>query len=111
MTTQSPFRPARGANQKQTATTTSASYTVGAGSRSVRFLNAGSVVVYVRTGRIGASYDGATIVATAADTPIGPATSASSCLVIEKPPEHDAVAILADSTTSVINFQPGEGGM
>jgi hypothetical protein len=110
MTTQSPFRPFRGANQKQTATTTSAPFTIGIGQRSVRFLNAGAVVVYVRTGRSGASYEG-TIVATNADTPIGPASSASSCLVIEKPPEHDTVAILADSTTSVINFQPGEGGM
>ena len=111
MTIASPFRPKRGGNQKQTATTTSASYTIGMGEKSVRFLNAGSVVVYVRTGRIGASYDGATIVATNADTPVGPASSASSCIVIEKPPEHDTVAILADSTTSVVNFQPGEGGM
>ena len=111
MTTASPFRPARGQNQKQTASTTSAPYTCGAGSRSIRFLNAGSVVVYVRTGRTGAAFDGATITATTGDTPIGPASSASSCLVIEKPPEHDTVAVLADSTTSVINFQPGEGGM
>lgn len=111
MTVASPFRPARGKNQKQTATTTSASYTIGMGEKSVRFLNAGTVVVYVRTGRIGASFDGATVVATSADTPVGPASSASSCLVIEKPAEHDTVAVLADSTTAVINFQPGEGGM
>ena len=25
--------------------------------------------------------------------------------------EHDTIAILADTTTSVVNFQPGEGGM
>lgn len=111
MTIASPFRPKRGANQKQTATTTSASYTIGPGEKSVRFLNAGTVVVYVRTGRIGASYDGATITATNGDTPVGPAGSASSVVVLEKPPEHDTVAVVADSTTAVINFQPGEGGM
>jgi hypothetical protein len=111
MTTASPFRASRGQNQKQTATTTSASYTCGLGNRSVRFVNTGTVPVYVRTGRIGASYDGATVVATAGDTVLGPVSSPASVLVIEKPPEHDTIAVLADSTTAVVFFQPGEGGM
>lgn len=103
MTVASPFMPKQGSNQKVTAAITSATVSGVAGNKSLRIVNTGNVVVYVRTGN-------GTVTATAADTPISAAGSAGSVLVIEKPQDHDVVAYLADSTTSVMHIQPGEGG-
>jgi hypothetical protein len=106
MTIASPFQPKRGGNSKQTATTTSQTITLGAGSKSLRVLNAGTIVGYFRTYQ--ASVE--TPLCTVAETPVGPAGAASSTVTIEKPQEHDTVCFLADSTTTVMHFQPGEGG-
>lgn len=107
MSAEGPFRPKRGANQKVTASTTSAAITIGEGSKSVRVLNSGTVVGYFCTYK---ASDGART-CTAAETPVGPAGAASSTLVIEKPQDHDTISYLADSTTTVMHFQPGEGGV
>lgn len=101
-----PFKPARGKNQKVTATTSSQVITIGAGNLSVRIINAGSVVGYFVTYK--ASDE--TRTASVADTPIAVAGAAGSVLVIEKPLDHDTIAYIADSTTTVLHFQPGEGG-
>lgn len=106
MSTDGPFRPQRGANQKVNASTTSAAITIGAGSKSIRVLNSGTVVGYFVTYK---NSDGA-VTCTNAQTPIGPAGAASSTLVIEKPQDHDTISYLADSSTTVLHFQPGEGG-
>ena len=105
MTVSSAFQPRRGANQKVTATTSNQIITIGAGNKTIRALNAGTVVAYFVTYR--ASDE--TRTATAADTPIGPAGAASSVTFIEKPQDHDTIAYIADSATTVLNFQPGEG--
>lgn len=106
MSTNTPFQPKKGSNQKVTATTTSAVITIGKGDTSIRALNAGAVVVYFRT------YDSTNGAETAtnADTPIGPAGAASSVTLIFKPRNHDTLAYIADSTTAVVHFQSGEGG-
>lgn len=109
MTVQSAFQPKRGSNKKVTASTTSATVAFGAGQKSLRILNSGAVVGYFRTFDSTDAVDAA-IACTNADTPIGPAGAASSTLVIEKSERHDSVAYLADSTTTVMHFQPGEGG-
>lgn len=106
MTVSSAFQPQQGANQKVTASTSSASITIGAGTKSLRVVNAGAVVGYFRTYR---AADGAKT-ASAADTPVLPASTASSTLVIEKPQDHDSVAYVSDSATTTLHFQPGEGG-
>lgn len=106
MSADTPFGPARGKNQKVTATTTSQLITIGAGNHSIRVINAGSVVGYFVTYK--ASDE--TRVCTAGETPIAVAGAAGSVLVIEKPLDHDTIAFLADSTTTVLHFQPGEGG-
>jgi hypothetical protein len=106
MTVASPFQPKRGGNSKQTATTTSQSITLGAGCKSLRVLNAGAVVGYFRTYQAGVEAP----TCTNAEMPVGPAGAASSTVIIEKPQEHDTVCFLADSTTTVMHFQPGEGG-
>lgn len=107
MSTDTPFMPRRGGNKKVNATTTSATVVVGAGEKSLRVANASSVVIYFRT------FDSTSetgVTATAADTPVLPASAASSTLIIEKPQAHDSVAYLADSgTTNTVHFQPGEG--
>jgi hypothetical protein len=105
MSVQSPFQPKRGANQKVTASTSSATITIGKGNKSLRVLNSGAVVGYFVT------YDSVNETRTAsnADTPVGPAGAASSTVIIEKPEAHDTVAYIADSTTTVMHFQPGEG--
>lgn len=109
MSVASPFQPLRGGNKKVTASTTSATVNVGKGAKSLRVLNAGSVVGYFRTFDSTDTADAA-VACTTAETPVGPAGAASSTLVIEKPERHDGVAYLADSTTTVMHFQPGEGG-
>lgn len=106
MTVASPFQPKKGANQKVTATTTSATIGIGVGNKSLRVANAGSVVGYFRTFKLA---DGAET-ASAADTPVLPASAASSTLVIEKPQDHDTVAYVSDSATTTLHFQSGEGG-
>lgn len=106
MTVASAFRPARGQNQKVTASTTSANITCGKGSRSLRVLNAGTVVGYFRTYQAG---DNSGTTASAADTPVAVAGASGSVLVIEKSPEHDSVAYVSDSATTTLHFQPGEG--
>lgn len=106
MSTDTPFMPRRGSNKKVTASTTSANVTFGAGEKSLRVANASSVVIYFRT------YDSANGVdtATTGDTPVLPASAASSTLIIEKPMSHDSVAYIADSgATNTVHFQPGEG--
>jgi hypothetical protein len=105
MTVYSAFQPKRGANQKVTATITSQTITIGAGNKTIRALNTGTVVAYFVTYK--ASDE--TRVATVADTPIGPSGAASSVTFIEKPQDHDTLAYIADSATAVVNFQPGEG--
>jgi hypothetical protein len=105
MTIASAFQPKRGANQKVTATTTSQIITIGAGNKTIRALNVGAIVAYFVTYK--ASDE--TRVATVSDTPIGPAGAASSVTFIEKPMDHDTLAYIADSTTTIVNFQPGEG--
>lgn len=106
MTVASPFKPMRGANQKVTATTSSQIMTIGKGNRSIRIINAGAVIGYFRTFQTG----DAVTTATAGDTPVAVSGAAGSVLVIEKQPEHDQLAYIADSTTTVMHFQPGEGG-
>lgn len=109
MSVQSPFQPKRGANKKVSAGAASATVSFGVGQKSLRVLNAGAVVVYFRTFD-STDTDDAAIACTNADTPVGPAGAASSTLTIEKPERHDSVAYLADSSTAVVHFQPGEGG-
>lgn len=106
MSVSSPFQPKKGANQKVTAAVGAAFITIGPGNKSLRIINAGAVLGYFRTYK---NSDGAEV-ATAADTPIAVSGAAGSVLVIEKPGDHDSVSYLADSTTTVLHFQPGEGG-
>ena len=106
MSAGTPFKPKRGANQKVTATTTSQLITVGTGERSIRVINAGTIVGYFVCYK--ASDDART--ASVADTPIAVAGAAGSVLVIEKQLDDDTIAFIADSLTSVLHFQVGEGG-
>ena len=105
MTIASAFQPARGKNQKVTATIASQVITIGAGNKTIRALNTGAVVAYFVTYKAADE----TRTATVADTPIGPAGAASSVTFIEKPMDHDTLAYIADSATTIVNFQPGEG--
>lgn len=107
MSTGTPFIPRRGANKKVTAGTTSATVTFGPGEKSLRVANASSVVIYFRTFD---SVNESATTASNADTPVLPASAASSTLTIEKPVSHDSVAYIADSGSgNTVHFQPGEG--
>lgn len=106
MSAGTPFKPKRGANNKVTATTASAPLPVGAGERSVRVINAGTVVGYFVCYK---ASDGART-ASANDTPIAVAGAAGSVLVIEKQIDDDTIAYISDSATTVLHFQVGEGG-
>lgn len=107
MTLATAFQPKRGSNQKVTASTASAFITIGLGNKSLRVLNAGAVVGYFRTYK---ASDGADT-CTTGDTPVAASGGSGSVLVIEKPQDHDTVCYLADSTTTVMHFQAGEGGI
>lgn len=106
MSAGTPFKPKRGGNNKVTATTTSQTITVGAGERSVRIVNAGTVVAYFVCYK---ASDGART-ATNADTPIAVSGAAGSVLVIEKQLDDDKIAYVSDSATAILHFQVGEGG-
>lgn len=105
MSAESPFQPRRGANQKVTASTTSATITCGAGNHAIRIVNQGAVLGYFVTFK---AVDEPGKVCTANETPIAVSGGAGSVLVIEKPLDHDSIAYLADSTTTILHFQPGE---
>lgn len=106
MSAGTPFKPKRGGNNKVTATTTSQNVAIGAGERSVRIVNAGSIVGYFVCYK---ASDGAHT-ASVNDTPIAVAGAAGSVLVIEKQLDDDTIAYIADSATTVLHFQAGEGG-
>lgn len=109
MSTGTPFLPARGANQVLGATTSNQTVTLGKGNKAIRFVNAGTTVVFVRT--FDSVNDKATDkVASSADTPVAVSGAAGSVLVIEKPEFHDSVAYIAASGTPTLYAQPGEGG-
>ena len=106
MSAGTPFKPKRGANNKVTATTSSQTITVGTGERSVRVINAGTIVGYFVCYK---ASNGA-IAASNAHTPIAAASEAGSVLIIEKQLDDDTIAFIADSTTTIMHFQVGEGG-
>lgn len=106
MTVPSAFQPRKGSNQKVTASTTPAAITIGLGNKSLRVANAGAQVGYFRTYRAAEGAENAS----SADTPVLPASAASSTLVIEKPQDHDTVSYVSDTATTILHFQAGEGG-
>lgn len=105
MSAESPFQPACGKNQKVTASTTSATITIGKGNHAIRVVNQGSVLGYFVTFN---SSEEPGKSCTTAETPVAVSGGAGSVVVIEKPFDHDSIAYLADSTTTVLHFQPGE---
>lgn len=109
MSTGTPFTPARGANKVLNATTSNQTVAVGLGNKGIRFVNAGTTVVFVRTFD-SVNDKAADKVASSADTPIAVSGAAGSVLVIEKPVDHDSLAYIAASGTPTLYAQPGEGG-
>lgn len=105
MSSGSPFQPARGKNRKVTASTTSAIITCGAGNHAIRVVNQGAALGYFVTFK---AADEPGKQCTNAETPVAVSGGYGSVLVIEKPLDHDSIAYLADSTTTVMHFQPGE---
>ena len=100
MTIKSPFMPERGANQVVTPGAASATVAVKPDAKSVRFVNSGANICYVR---MGTSTSAAT--ATTADTPVLP----NSALILQKQMGDDTVAHISASGTT-LNIQTGEGG-
>jgi hypothetical protein len=104
MTIRAPFQGIRGANQVVTPAATSAAVTLtkdGALAKSVRLVNSGANICYVR---VGTATSAAT--ATTADTPI----RAGSDLIVQKAEGEDTVAHIS-ATGTTLNIQPGEGGV
>jgi hypothetical protein len=98
MSVRSPFQPQRGANQVVSPSATSASTTVAAGQKSVRLVNSGANICYVRVG-------GPVVAATTADTPVLP----NSALIVEKQQDDVNISYISALGTT-LNIQPGEGG-
>lgn len=100
MTIKSPFMPDRGANIVVTPAAASASSSIKPDAKSVRFVNSGAELCYVR---VGTSLSAA--VATVADTPVLP----NSALILQKQMGDDTVAYIS-ATGTTLNVQTGEGG-
>lgn len=96
----SPFMPDRGGNQTVSGTTSSSSVSVRATAKSVRIVNTGSVVVFVRMGQ-------STQTATSADTPV----RGGSDVILAKGDGDGTVAVITASSTATVYVQPGEGGI
>jgi len=100
MTIRAPFQPRRGTNQIVTTGGTSASVTIDATAKSVRFVNSGATnLCYVRVGK-GAQ------TATNADTPVLP----GQALILQKGDGDDTVAYLQETGSTTLHIQTGEGG-
>jgi len=104
MAAYTPFNPARGTGQMVVTSTTSAAFTIGKGNRSLRVTNPSAIAVYFVT------YDSTVETARTATNKDTMVLSLQS-IVIEKPLDHNMVAIVADSATPSIHMQPGEGGI
>lgn len=93
------FNASRGANQVVTPAAVSASVAIDAVAKSVRLVNSGANICYVRIGA-GAQ------TATTADIPV----RAGSDLVVSKGDGEDTVAYISAAGTT-LNIQTGEGGV
>lgn len=98
MSVHAPFHPARGQNQVVSPAAGSANVTCGKGNKSVRFVNSGLNICYVRIGT-GAQ------TASTADTPVLAGTS----VILSKFQDDDNVGYISAAGTT-LNIQPGEGG-
>jgi len=95
---QRPFCPSRGTNQVVTPAGASASVSIDSAAHSVRLVNSGANICYVRIGS-GAQ------TATTADVPV---RAAESLIVSKGDGENTLAHISAAGTT--LNIQTGEGG-
>jgi hypothetical protein len=102
MTILAPFKPHQGTNQVVTPAAASAAITIGKGDKSIRVCNSGANIGYFRTG---IAADG-TVTATTADVPV----LSGTCLVIEKPQDHDTLAYISSGGTT-FQAMSGEGGI
>jgi hypothetical protein len=98
MTVLAPFMPAFTQGITVAPGTSSATSTIGAGSKSLCLTNFGSVTCYVRAGFAGIS-------ATTADYPVLPNTQ----VTIEKFQDFTTVAYITASGTGSLHIMPGEG--
>ena len=96
----SPFIPWRGQNIVVSPAAASATATIGKTAKSIRFVNSGTAICYVR---VGTALSAAS--ATTADAPVLPGTSA----IFGKNQDDDTVAYIS-ATGTTLNIQPGEGG-
>lgn len=94
-----PFYPHRGSNQVVTPAAASASVTINAADQSVRLVNSGAAICYVRIGT-GAQ------TATTDDTPV---RTGESVILGKGDGENTLAHISAAGTT--LNIQTGKGGM
>lgn len=92
------FNPRRGANQVVTPAAGSASVNIDPLSKSVRLVNSGANICYVRIGN-GAQ------TATTADIPV----RAASDVIVRKSETDDTLAYIS-ATGTTLNIQTGEGG-
>lgn len=93
------FDPSRGANQVVSPAAASASVSINPKHHSVRLVNSGANICYVRIGT-GAQ------TATTADTPV----LANSSLVLNKAEDTDTLAYISAAGTT-LNVQTGEMGL
>lgn len=95
---QRPFNPARGTNQVASPGGASASVSLDKSAHSVRLVNSGSNICYVRIG------EGAQT-ATTADMPV----RAGESVIVSKGDGEDTLAHISAAGTT-LNIQTGEGG-
>lgn len=99
MTIREPFAPHYGTGQALTATSSSASTTIGKGDKTVKILNTGTGLAFFRIG-VG------TQVATSADCPI----VAGTLTYVSKAQDDDTIGYIS-SAGSTLQIITGEGGV
>jgi hypothetical protein len=99
MSVQASFNPSYTRGITVSPTTSSASSTIGLGSKAIVLTSlSGSVLVYVRIGKSG-------ITASTADYPLLP----NSQISLSKEQDDDTVAYITSSGTGSVHILPGEG--
>lgn len=102
--TNAPFTPCYGATYNATvsATATSSSVVLTAGSSSLRVVNFGTNPISIKTGLASAGAVTAVVLQ-------GPVILSGTVEVFSIPPDHDTVAVITTTSTSTVYLTRGEG--
>lgn len=104
MTIRAPFEPGRGTNQILTAGAAAQKTNISSNAKSVRLVNVGANICFVR---IGTADSGSP--ATTQDLPLPPSPNPGAVIIVQKAAAEDTLSYISAAGTT-LHVQTGEGG-